>query len=176
MNGQLQRIRRDRNFDGKPDIWEIYARGRLERSDEVNGLVGAWAAGRSVAEVMEALGPERADVPCSPVYGVDELLQHPQLLARDMIVRLPHPTLGEVVAPGIPVKLSATPGIVRRLGPELGEHNAEVYEGLLGLGREELGRLRAAEVICRLRASRRPPPDSRAPGRGSARTAGGAPA
>jgi CoA:oxalate CoA-transferase len=123
------------------------ATGRNERSAEINEIVGAWVATRTVAEVTEALGPAAANVPCSPVHTVAELLQHPQLLARDMIVRLPHAKLGEVAVPGVPVKLSDTPGGVARLGPELGEHNAEIYEGLLGLGPEELQRLRAAEVI-----------------------------
>ncbi|HUE29796.1 MAG TPA: CoA transferase [Verrucomicrobiae bacterium] len=123
------------------------ATGRLERSAEINDLVGAWVAERTVEEVTDALGPARANVPCSPVYGVAELLRHPQLLARDMVVRLPHAKLGEVAVPGVAVKLSDSPGAVRRLGPELGEHNQEIYAGLLGLGSEELARLRAAEVI-----------------------------
>jgi len=123
------------------------AAGRLERSAEINELVGAWVAERAVEEVMDALGPARANVPCSPVYGIAELLRHPQLLARDMVVRLPHAKLGEVAVPGVAVKLSDSPGAVRRLGPELGEHNHEIYAGLLGLGSEELMHLRAAEVI-----------------------------
>src|SRR5262249_50324113 len=104
---------------GRPELGEDPrfrgARGRLERSAEVNGLVADWVATRSIAEVMAALGPEAANVPCSPVYGVDQLLEHPQLLAREMILNLPHATLGEVMAPGVAVKLSATPGSVRRL-------------------------------------------------------------
>ncbi len=122
-------------------------RGRVERSDEVNGMVAAWVADRTVEEVLAVLGPEGAGVPCSPVHGVDELVTHPQLLAREMIRRLPHPTLGEVMVPGVVVKLSGTPGAVRRLGPELGEHNAQVYRDLLGLDAEEIARLKAADVI-----------------------------
>jgi crotonobetainyl-CoA:carnitine CoA-transferase CaiB-like acyl-CoA transferase len=136
---------------GRPELGEDPrfrgARGRLERSAEVNGLVGDWVGSRSVAQVLAALGPEAANVPCSPVYGVDQLLEHPQLLAREMILRLPHATLGEVMVPGVAVKLSDTPGSVRRLGPELGEHNGEVYEGLLGLDPSEVARLRGAGVI-----------------------------
>jgi crotonobetainyl-CoA:carnitine CoA-transferase CaiB-like acyl-CoA transferase len=123
------------------------ASGRVERSDEINGIVGAWVAERTVAQVLDALDPEHANVPCSPVYGIDQLLTHPQLLAREMVRRLPHSKLGEVVVPGVPVKLSESAGAVRRLGPELGEHNAEIYEELLGLGAEELTHLRAAQVI-----------------------------
>ena len=91
---------------------------------------------------------DAAGVPCSPVYGpADHWLTHPQLLAREMIQRLPHPTLGEVMVPGVVPKLSDTPGRVRRLGPELGEHNAEIYGDLLGLGADEIERLRTAQVI-----------------------------
>jgi CoA:oxalate CoA-transferase len=134
---------------GRPELGEDPrfrgVRGRTERSEEVNGIVGAWVAPQRVEEVIAAL--DAAGVPCSPVYTVDRLLTHPQLLAREMIQRFPHPSLGEVVAPGIPTKLSATPGAIGRLGPELGEHNQEIYERLLGLPASELDRLRAAGVI-----------------------------
>ena len=123
------------------------ATGRNQHNAEINGIVGEWVAGRTVAEVLDALGPDGANVPCSPVYGVDELVTHPQLLAREMLVRLPHAKVGAVTVPGVAVKLSDTPGAVRRLGPELGEHNAEVYRELLGLDADEIARLRAAEVI-----------------------------
>jgi crotonobetainyl-CoA:carnitine CoA-transferase CaiB-like acyl-CoA transferase len=136
---------------GRPELAEDErfrgARGRLQRNVEVNGIVGAWVAERTVAQVTEELGPERWNIPCSPVYTVDQLLAHPQLQARDMIRRLPHPKLGEVTVPGVAVKLSDTPGAVERLGPEIGEHNAEIYGELLGLEPAELERLRAAEVI-----------------------------
>jgi len=136
---------------GRPELGEDErfrgVRGRLEHSDEINGIIGAWVGERTTAEVIEALGPDGASIPCAPVHTVDQLLTHPQLLAREMVRRLPHPKLGEVVAPGVVPKLSATPGTVRRLGPELGEHNAEIYRGLLGLDDAELARLRSLQVI-----------------------------
>jgi formyl-CoA transferase len=64
-----------------------------------------------------------------------------------MIQRLPHPKLGEVVTPGVVVKMSDTPGVLRRLGPELGEHTVEVYRDLLGLSDEEIDGLRTRQVI-----------------------------
>ena len=136
---------------GKPELGtDPRFRGgaaRRERNVEINGIVGAWVAEHTVAEVLDVFSPERANVPCAPVYGIDQLLTHPQLLARDMIVRLPHETVGEVTAPGVPVKLSDTPGAVRHLGPTLGQHNDEIYRGLLGLSAEEMERLGAAAVI-----------------------------
>ncbi len=120
---------------------------RLEHGDEINAIVAAWVAERTVDEVVATLGPSGAGVPCSPVYSVDQLLSHPQLLAREMIQRVPHPKLGEVVVPGVVVKMSDTPGTIRALGPELGQHTAEVLTELLGLTPDELARLRAAQVV-----------------------------
>ena len=121
--------------------------GRLRNSDAVNGYVQVWVGSRTVAAVIETLGPTGAGVPCSPVYRVDQLLTHPQLLARDMILKFPHAKLGEVVVPGVVPKLSDTPGTIRHIGPELGQHTTEVYRDLLGLGDDELARLRAEQVI-----------------------------
>jgi crotonobetainyl-CoA:carnitine CoA-transferase CaiB-like acyl-CoA transferase len=136
---------------GRPELGSDprfkHVAARLERREEVNGIIGAWVGERSVADVVEALGPAGAGVPCSPVYTVDQLLTHPQLLARGMIQRLPHPVLGELVVPGVVAKLSETPGEIRSVGPELGQHNDEIYAGLLGLSADELTRLREAKAI-----------------------------
>ena len=64
-----------------------------------------------------------------------------------MVVNLPHATLGEVPVPGVPYKLSDSPGTVEHLGPELGQHNDEIFRGLLGLSEEEMSQLRADGVI-----------------------------
>jgi crotonobetainyl-CoA:carnitine CoA-transferase CaiB-like acyl-CoA transferase len=121
--------------------------GRLQRREEVNGIIGAWVGERTVAQVVEALGPSGAGVPCSPVFTVDQLLTHPQLLARGMIQRLAHPVLGELVVPGVVPKLSDTPGEIRSYGPELGQHNDEIYGELLGLSADERQRLRDVKAI-----------------------------
>jgi len=121
--------------------------GRIARRDEVNAAVAAWVGDKTVAEVVAALGPEGADVPCSPVHTVDQLLTHPQLLARGMIQRLPDPELGEVIVHGIVPKLSDTPAEIHAAGPALGQHNAEVYGEFLGLNAEELADLASRKVI-----------------------------
>jgi crotonobetainyl-CoA:carnitine CoA-transferase CaiB-like acyl-CoA transferase len=120
---------------------------RLEHGDAINEIVSSWVAGHTVEEVMAILGPDGAGVPCSPVHSVDQLVDHPQLVARGMIARLPHPKLGEMIAPGVVIKMSDTPGAVRTLGPELGQHTDEVLTSLLGMTGEELSELRATQVI-----------------------------
>jgi len=120
---------------------------RLERHDEVNGIVGDWVKDRTVAEVLQALGPEGANVPCAPVMTLDRLVADPQVRARQMIVDLPHDKLGKVPVTGVPFKLSESPGSIDHLGPELGQHNDEIYGGLLGLSASEMDQLRNDGVI-----------------------------
>ncbi|MCK6553342.1 CoA transferase [Candidatus Binatia bacterium] len=120
---------------------------RLERHDEVNRLVGEWIREHTVDEIMRTLGPEGANIPCAPVMTVDRLLHDPQVRAREMVVELPHPTVGTIPVAGVPIKLSESPGRVVRLGPELGQDNREVYGNWLGLSDAEMDRLQRAGVI-----------------------------
>ena len=71
----------------------------------------------------------------------------PHFAAREAIVRLAHPDLGEFAMHNVAPKLSGTPGRVRHVGPELGEHNEEIYHGLLGLDDDSMSSLRSAGVI-----------------------------
>jgi len=121
-------------------------RVRSERRAELNALVGAWVAERSCDEVIAALGPDGADLPCARVARPDELLGDPQLLARGMIERHAHPDLGEIVFHGSPLRFSDAEPRRIPLAPALGEHNREVYAEV-GLGDAELARLAVAGVI-----------------------------
>jgi crotonobetainyl-CoA:carnitine CoA-transferase CaiB-like acyl-CoA transferase len=121
-------------------------RGRAEHRADVNAAVAAWARERTCDAVLAALGPGGADVPCARVASPDELLRDPQLLARGMVERHPHPTIGEVVFHGNPLQFSGAEPRRLALAPRLGEHNAEVFAEL-GLGPDELARLSEAGVI-----------------------------
>jgi len=69
-------------------------------------------------------------VPCGPVYDMLEALNDPQTVAREMVVEVPHPTLGAVKTLGLPVKFSKTPGGPRTGAPLYGEHTREILSGL----------------------------------------------
>jgi crotonobetainyl-CoA:carnitine CoA-transferase CaiB-like acyl-CoA transferase len=83
-----------------------------------------------------------------PANDPKDLVESPQLNAREWFVDLPHPELGlDIKMPGLPYRLAKSPARLRRRAPLLGEHNLEVYEGELGLTREQLSGLRAVGVI-----------------------------
>jgi alpha-methylacyl-CoA racemase len=88
----------------------------------------------------------KADVCVGKVYDPEEMVTDPQVQARDMVVDVEHPLHGKVREFGIPIKLSETPGTVRRAGPYTGEHSDEVLREL-GLGAEEIRALRDTKVV-----------------------------
>lgn len=86
------------------------------------------------------------DVPVGKVYTLDEVFSDPQVLHREMVVELEHPSVGKVRQPGIAVKLSETPGKIRRLAPIFGEHTEEILLEL-GYDQSQIGELRQSSVI-----------------------------
>ena len=91
-------------------------------------LIQAKLVTRTSAEWLAAL--EAAGIPAGPVLHYDEVFTDPQILARNMVVETEHPVTGKFRTLGVPVKLSQTPGAVRRAAPKLGEHTAEVLATL----------------------------------------------
>lgn len=88
-----------------------------------------------------------AGVPCGAVRDVAEVLQDPQLEARDMIQQVEHAVAGALRVTGIPVKLSDTPGAVRSAPPSLGQHTATILKHDVGLDDADIDALRAAGVV-----------------------------
>jgi formyl-CoA transferase len=86
-------------------------------------------------------------VPAGRIYRARDMLDDPHFLAREAIVAVDHPEFGRLQMHNVAPRLSDTPGAVRAPGPELGEHNAEVYGGLLGLSDTELDHLQRDEII-----------------------------
>jgi crotonobetainyl-CoA:carnitine CoA-transferase CaiB-like acyl-CoA transferase len=102
---------------------------------------------------MSVLVPmlRNAGVPCGAVRSVGDALSDPQILARGMVETVDHPLLGALRVLGIPTKLSATPGSVRRHPPLLGEHTREVLTRDLGLDVVELAELESKGIVRTLR-------------------------
>jgi crotonobetainyl-CoA:carnitine CoA-transferase CaiB-like acyl-CoA transferase len=89
----------------------------------------------------------RNDIPAGKVYQPDEVFNDPQVLHRQMVIEVEHPTLGKIKQVGIAPKLSNTPGKVRSLAPLPGEHTDEIL-GELGYKLQEIENLRQEGVVC----------------------------
>ena len=122
----------------------------VEPADRMNNLTELVATlettflGERSSLWLEAL--EEAGVPAGPIYDMAQVYDDPQVQARQMIVEMEHPVAGRVKNIGIPVKLSGTPGGVRRPAPTLGQHTDEVLAGL-GYSEAEVARLRNGGVV-----------------------------
>ncbi|NQT08225.1 CoA transferase, partial [Candidatus Bathyarchaeota archaeon] len=107
--------------------------------------VEKWVAQRPVKEVVELLA--KTGVPVAPVLDLDQVKANEHAEAREMFVKVDHPTLGEVSLPGFPIKFSETKGDITMPAPLLGQHNEEVYSELLGLSKEKIEDLRKEGVV-----------------------------
>lgn len=118
--------------------------GRVGRQAELDEAIAAWTSVRDSSEVLAAM--EAAAVAAGPIQSVADLFADPHFRARGLFEEVP--VGGRLLAlPAVVPKLAATPGATLWAGPELGEHNREVFGSLLGLGDTELAELAAAGVI-----------------------------
>ena len=112
---------------------------------ELDGRVEAWTSTLSTREVLDLM--DRHGVPAGLIYRPPDMLDDPHFKARDAIVSVPHPDFGELRMQNVAPKLSETPGSIRSPSPEMGQHNDEVYRGLLGLDDARYAALKAAKVV-----------------------------
>lgn len=118
---------------------------RLKRFEEVNGIVADWIKTKTKDELQDIL--DTAGVPVSPIYSIKDIFEDSHYKHRENIVEVQHPRLGKIKIPGIVPKFSETPGSIREIAPDLGEHTNVVLRDLLGLDEESIARLRENEVI-----------------------------
>jgi len=120
------------------------ARGHNQR--ELDDLINAWTRTLTVSE-LDAMMSEYS-IPAGRVYRAPEMLEDPHFKAREAIVEVETERFGKLKMQNAFPKLSATPSSVRRAAPSVvGQHNAEIYGQLLGLGEAELAELSTAGVI-----------------------------
>ncbi|MEE9911579.1 MAG: CoA transferase [Deltaproteobacteria bacterium] len=93
-------------------------------------------------ELLSSMG-----IPSAPINTIDQVMNDPQVAARQMIVDVEHPIAGILKLAGIPIKMSLTPGEVHAPAPLLGQHTEEVLSGFLGLTKQQIDGLRERKVI-----------------------------
>ena len=118
--------------------------GRVARVEEIDAAIGAWAATRTVEQVLAPLA--EASVPAGRVYTAKDIVEDPHFRARNMILRQPTRDGHEIDVPGIVPKLMGTPGAVRRAAPRLGGDTDEVLREI-GLTAEQIAALRERKIV-----------------------------
>ena len=130
-------------FKSDPRFVDDEARWRNQ--DIIGPLVQGWVGQRTREEVFEAMG--KARIPCGRVNTVPEAFQDPHIQARELFTKLEVPGVGPVSHPRVAIKMSRTPGRIEHPAPQVGQHNDEVYAGLLGLSAKEIEGLKVEGVI-----------------------------
>lgn len=118
---------------------------RLQHFDLTNGIVADWVRTIDRNDLFALL--EEYGVPVSPINSIKDIFEDEHYRARENIIELSHPRLGTIKMPGIVPKFSATPGEVRHVGPDLGEHTDDILRNVLHYSPEEIVKLREKQVI-----------------------------
>jgi crotonobetainyl-CoA:carnitine CoA-transferase CaiB-like acyl-CoA transferase len=118
-------------------------RGALQ--EELDRIISDWTARLSSASVLGLM--RQFAIPAGLIYRAPEMLADPHFAERSALIDVRDALLGTIKMQGVFPRLSATPGEVRWSGPALGQHNEEIYRGLLGVSEAELEDLRQSKVI-----------------------------
>lgn len=145
----------DRTFDrlakamGREDMLKdekFYTNSvRLQHFDLTNGIVADWVKTIERDDLFALL--DEHGVPVSPIYSIKDIFEDEHYRARENIIEVSHPRLGTIKMPGIVPKFSETPGEVRHVGPDLGEHTDDILRNVLNYSPEEIVKLREKQVI-----------------------------
>jgi formyl-CoA transferase len=114
---------------------------RRKNQNEMWALITRFAKHSTKREFMAILNP--LEVPCGPIMSTEDLANDEHIRGRDMYVELDHPQRGKWWNVGMPIKLSASPAVIKR-SPTLGEHTEEVLREVLGYGEERVSKLKSA--------------------------------
>ena len=140
----------------EPHFWERFCqalgredliphqRAKGEKLEEVHTAISEAFSTRTRDEWFRIM--KDADTCVSPVLELDEVVNDPQLVSRDMFPQFDHPQEGKVSQLGMPIKLSETPAAFRSFAPIMGQHTEEVLQGL-GYTDRQIENLRASGAI-----------------------------
>ena len=112
---------------------------------ELDTLIATWTSTLTADELLELL--HAGGVPAGRIFRAKDMFSDPHFAAREAIVRVVDPELGEFPMQNVAPRLSRTPGRVRTAGPALGEHNEEIWQGLLGLTPEQIAQYTDRSVM-----------------------------
>ena len=117
---------------------------RVRNNDAIDAIVADFMRQRAQAENLELF--DRAGVTVGPVCDAGDLMSHPYIVEREVLVTLPDSEMGELPMHSVVPRLSDTAGAIRSPAPQLGQHNTEIF-GAIGVVQRELEELKRAEII-----------------------------
>jgi len=118
---------------------------REQARKDVDTMVGDWTSSMDRSEVLSVC--EKGQVPCGPVYSIDEIFEDPQYKARENIKYIDDERAGNLALPNVVPRLSVTPGEIKWAGCALGQYNEKVFGEILGLSKQEIDLLKEKNVI-----------------------------
>jgi CoA:oxalate CoA-transferase len=118
---------------------------RVAHMDETDAVVAEWTQTLGKMEVFARTKALR--IPCAPVRTAPEIMRDPHMHERGMLEDIDHPELGPITVPTSPLRLHGLAKAPAGPSPTVGQHNAEIYGGWLGLSAEEIAALKAEGVI-----------------------------
>ena len=118
---------------------------RVQHRKQLVPLLEAMTRKKTKADWITLL--EKANVPCGPINNMKEVFENPQVIARNLQINVPHPTVGDMKLLGSPMKLSKTPTELRMAPPTLGQHTNEILHDRLNLDEDAIAQLRKKGII-----------------------------
>jgi formyl-CoA transferase len=118
---------------------------RVRHAEELDAIIGEFVAQRTQAENVAFF--EQAEVTIGPIYDIRQILEDPQVLARELVADYPDPDMGAFPMHHVVPRLSGTPASIRTPAPRLGEHNRALLAGI-GVDDAAYARLLAAGAVC----------------------------
>lgn len=118
---------------------------RTKNMAATEAVVTEWTTSLGKREVAAAA--RRHKVPCAAVRNAVEVMNDPHMHERGMLQRIQHPSLGEIIVPNSPLRLHGADGVRPVPSPKLGEHNADIYAGWLGMSETDVAALKSDGVI-----------------------------
>jgi CoA:oxalate CoA-transferase len=118
---------------------------RVANIDATDAVVGDWTRTLGKMEVFAIA--KRHRIPCAPVRDVEEVMHDPHMHARGMLEWIEHDEIGRIVVPTSPLRFHGADHVATTSSPKLGQHNADVYGGWLGLSSDEIADLAKAGAI-----------------------------
>lgn len=132
------------DLSNDPRYIDHQARG--ENQEELDNIIATWTRDKTANEILALM--EKHGVPAGKIFTAKDMMESPQYIARESIVKVEHPVYDKLYMQNVSPKLSKTPGEVRWAGPiKMGAHNQEVYGDVLGKDEGEIKSLKNAGVI-----------------------------